>query len=125
MNVDTNLTRTDVTGGDGRFEILALPPGTYRVSAALAGFVTDERKDMAVTLGSQIALAFVLRAQGATETIVVTADAPLIDPQKTAVATVIRGSRSTACRSTDATSSRLRSSRQGSPPIGRRSRERR
>ncbi len=39
-NVDTNFTRTSVTAADGRFALLQLPPGHYKVTFTLAGFAT-------------------------------------------------------------------------------------
>ena len=40
VNVETNLTLSRVTDGDGRFVFLQLPPGRYRVTFTLAGFGT-------------------------------------------------------------------------------------
>src|ERR1700755_3298710 len=39
-NLDTNFARTLVTEADGRFVVLQLPPGNYRVTFTLAGFAT-------------------------------------------------------------------------------------
>src|SRR5687768_13864553 len=39
-NTETGLTRTTVTGADGQYQLLALPPGRYDLSAELAGFQT-------------------------------------------------------------------------------------
>jgi protocatechuate 3,4-dioxygenase beta subunit len=38
VNADTGVTRSLVTGPDGRYQALSLPPGTYRVTAELSGF---------------------------------------------------------------------------------------
>ena len=50
-NVDTNLTRSIVTGQDGRFSALQLPPGRYTVSFALSGFSTLVQENVVVTVG--------------------------------------------------------------------------
>ena len=49
-NVGTNLVRTAVTAGDGRYTVLQVPPGPYEVRAALAGFRTSVREGVTVTL---------------------------------------------------------------------------
>src|SRR5262245_59530979 len=48
-NVDTNLTRTIVTGQDGRFAALQLPPGRYTVRFTLSGFSTLVQENVVVT----------------------------------------------------------------------------
>src|SRR5688572_7697573 len=39
-NVDTGLTRSSVTDGNGYFTLTGLPPGTYETRASVAGFGT-------------------------------------------------------------------------------------
>jgi outer membrane receptor protein involved in Fe transport len=70
-------SRTAVTGNNGSYRIVAVPPGNYRVSCALAGFATAERPAV-VTLGA-VANANMTLQISAKEEVVVTGEAPLID----------------------------------------------
>jgi Carboxypeptidase regulatory-like domain/TonB dependent receptor-like, beta-barrel len=88
-NLDTNLTRSVVTGVDGRYMIPVLPPGTYRVTAELPGFAADSRASVPLELGTTATVDFTLQVAGQAEKIDVTADLPVIDTQRTAVATVV------------------------------------
>lgn len=56
QNLDTNLAQTRVTDGNGRFVVLQLPPGRYRVTFRLPGFTTIVREDVALTVGQAINL---------------------------------------------------------------------
>ena len=40
VNLGTNLTKKAVSDSQGNFEILALPRGTYSITAAFSGFKT-------------------------------------------------------------------------------------
>ncbi len=55
-HVETNQPRTLVTGDDGRYIFLQLPPGTYRVSFALPGFASYVQEDIVLTVGQSITL---------------------------------------------------------------------
>jgi carboxypeptidase family protein len=88
-NSATNLERSATTETDGRFAIPALPPGTYTVKAELPGFVAQVKEQVVLTLGEAIRIDFTLAPAGIQERVTVTADLPLVDPQKTVIGTVI------------------------------------
>lgn len=87
-NLATGLTRTAVSQSDGRYQMLALPPGEYAVAAAHAGFATAKRT-VALALGESRQIDFALRIGGAHETVTVTGAAPLLDSRRTAISMVI------------------------------------
>lgn len=88
-NVDTGISRTSITDGEGRFAFLALAPGTYRIVAELSGFRSHTRDAVPLTLGAALELPMTLALAGAVERIVVSAEAPIVDTQKTVVASVV------------------------------------
>src|SRR5579863_10414677 len=55
-SVDTNQALTAHTSGDGIFRVLNLPPGRYRVSAALDGFMPYQSDNLAVSAGELVSL---------------------------------------------------------------------
>ncbi|MGE0813278.1 MAG: carboxypeptidase regulatory-like domain-containing protein [Vicinamibacterales bacterium] len=76
--VDTNRSRTVVTGANGGFVAVGLAPGVYRVAAALSGFRPVAREGVRVATGETIRLSLRLEVGGVSEAITVTADAPLL-----------------------------------------------
>jgi hypothetical protein len=84
----TNQSRTGMTGKDGRYYIGALPPGLYTVTAELAGFAPQQRKDVRFSIGQLADINFTMRP-GASEAIVVSAAAPLVDTAQTSVSSVV------------------------------------
>lgn len=87
-NPQTGLTRTSVTESDGSYRLLALPIGTYKVTAELSGFSTVTTENVQLNVASQRELNITLKQAAVTEAITVTAEAPLVatDP---AVGTVV------------------------------------
>ncbi len=75
--------RTAVTDGTGAYRLLLLPPGTYRVTAVLQGFARAEQQ-VVVALGKTTAGDFRMGA-AATAEVVVTGEAPLVDPESTTI----------------------------------------
>ena len=77
-NTQTGLTRTDVTGGEGTYQVPQLPPGTYRVAGALEGLGNAQKDRIQVLLGASTKVDLTVQPQVA-ETITVTADSPVVD----------------------------------------------
>ncbi len=74
----------------GTFRFPALPPGNYKVTANLQGFVSREVVDVRVALGQIKKVDFSLPLSGVTETVQVTAVTPIIDVRQSARQTNIR-----------------------------------
>ncbi|HVR72572.1 MAG TPA: TonB-dependent receptor, partial [Vicinamibacteria bacterium] len=88
-NVETGLVRTAVADERGRYLVPALPPGTYRVSAVMDGFVTTTREGLVLVLGQLANVDFSLSVSVGGEDVTVTDVGPAVDPRNTAVATVV------------------------------------
>ena len=87
-NVDTGVSRTTVSNASGYYQIALLPPGTYRADAQLEGFQTTRRDKVVVNIGTDVGLDLLLRV-GVAETVTVTAEAPLIETERTQVSSVV------------------------------------
>src|SRR5437867_12517940 len=88
--VSESGTRTTTTDANGRYIVPFLRPGTYTVRVeASAGFTTVIKSDIAVALNQRVTLNFTLEP-GKTETVTVTAAAPLIDVTSTATGTSLK-----------------------------------
>ena len=88
-NTETNVARETTSQDDGRFTLPALPPGSYRVQVTMPGFVSETREALTLTLGALVELDFSLKVAGTAEAITVSAESPMVDSQKTAVASVV------------------------------------
>jgi hypothetical protein len=78
-DLDTNATRTITTGEDGRFYFPGLPVGPYEITVEKAGF-GKYRQGPVVLLLNQVAVVNVaLKLSSMSETITVTADAPILN----------------------------------------------
>jgi hypothetical protein len=73
--------RTAVADGEGRFNIVALPPGTYSVTFTLPGFNTFKRDGIVLTAGFAATVNADMQVGALEETITVTGSAPLVDTQ--------------------------------------------
>ncbi|MBV9496365.1 MAG: TonB-dependent receptor, partial [Acidobacteria bacterium] len=87
-NVATGANRTSVTNDKGRYEIGLLPPGKYDVTGELSGFQAFKRSEVVVNVGTDVNLNITLRV-GASETVTVTAAAPLVETSRTQVSSVV------------------------------------
>jgi Ca-activated chloride channel family protein len=78
LMLGTNLVQRSISDADGRFEFVGLAPGSYTVTAALAGFRTTTLTTV-VDPRSTRELAIVLIVGATTETVTVTGSAPVVD----------------------------------------------
>ena len=70
-HVETNQARTVVSGDDGRYNLLQLPPGTYRVTFSLPGFASHVQENVVLTVGQSITLPIAMKVAGVAETVTV------------------------------------------------------
>ena len=92
-NTDTRLTLTAVTDPTGAFHYAALGPGNYELSLAAPGFATLRRTGITLRTGDRIALDLELTIGNETESIEVTADAPLLQTTSGAASFVVEQKR--------------------------------
>jgi outer membrane receptor protein involved in Fe transport len=88
-NVDTNTSFTATTAGDGYYVIPNLPPGKYDVSAVYNGFSKTTQTGIVLSVGQTATVNLTLKVAAAGETVVVTGEAPIIEPTKTEISQVI------------------------------------
>jgi hypothetical protein len=72
--------RTEVADSNGEFAFIGLSPGYYTVRAELPNFVTQERKEVKVSLGSAATLHIELPEASFAGEIEVFAETPVVDP---------------------------------------------
>ena len=88
-HLDTGLTRTTVTDGNGSYLQAALPIGRYDVTVSLSGFATVELHGVIVDVGAVVRADFQLRVAAVRETVNVTAASPLVQTASPVVGGVV------------------------------------
>jgi hypothetical protein len=81
-NNDTGLERSSVTNAEGQYRGLLLPLGTYSVSAELQGFKKAEQTGIVLRAGDTATINFSLEVGTVSETVTITAEAPIAQPGK-------------------------------------------
>jgi outer membrane receptor protein involved in Fe transport len=84
----TNQSRTGVTDSEGRYYIAALQAGSYDVASELSGFAPQTRRAVRLQIGQRVELDFAMRV-GTSESITVSASAPVVDTTQADVSTVV------------------------------------
>ncbi len=78
-NADTGAVRSVTTSGAGRYVFNGLIPGPYDVRFELSSFPTVRRDGLQVLVGQEASLNVAMEIGGIEETVVVTAEAPVVD----------------------------------------------
>lgn len=81
-NRGTAAERTTIASSDGEYTVAQLPPGRYSVAAEAANFSRALVEDIEVNVGARATVNFDLKAGNITETVTVTAAAPLVETTK-------------------------------------------
>ncbi|MEK9725376.1 MAG: carboxypeptidase-like regulatory domain-containing protein, partial [Rhodospirillaceae bacterium] len=71
--------RSTITGGEGRYTITALRPGTYTVSFILPGFATVVQEGVTISTAGAATVDAIMQVGGLEETVTVTGEAPIVD----------------------------------------------
>jgi outer membrane receptor for ferrienterochelin and colicin len=88
VNTATGLSRTTQSNTVGHYDVPLLPPGNYSVSSELSGFQPVKYDRIVVNIGTDSSVNFKLK-QGVSESVTVTAAAPLVDTTRSEVSSVV------------------------------------
>jgi hypothetical protein len=86
---ETNVERTTIADGAGRFLIASLAPGTYQVTAGAPGFADRILDDLALALGSVVDLEITLQIAGIDTTVLVPEPSLRVDARRTVLSEVV------------------------------------
>ncbi|HWY44907.1 MAG TPA: TonB-dependent receptor [Candidatus Sulfotelmatobacter sp.] len=79
---NTNISHTTQTNESGNYVFPDLPPGTYRVTAELAGFKRASRAGIDVVVNTTSRIDLDLQAGDVTQTIIVEAETPILQTER-------------------------------------------
>lgn len=86
----TGLTRETVSGANGGFNFVALPPGVYTLKAELTGFKTTVIEKITLTVDTAQRIDVSLSVGGVEESVQVLAEAPAINTTDASLGNVIK-----------------------------------
>jgi hypothetical protein len=89
INDATGVRRETKTNESGDYTFVEVVPGEYRAEYTLAGFKKDVRRNVTVELNQVLTLNVAMQPGGATETVEVTSEAPLVDTTSTQLGAVV------------------------------------
>src|SRR6185437_6023755 len=89
INAATQFTRTLATNSDGQYVASAIPPGEYEVRVEKQGFQKLARTGIRLTTASKLNVDLQLIVGSQTETVSVTATAPLLQSQTAEVSSLV------------------------------------
>jgi hypothetical protein len=90
-NVGTNVETKGVTNADGIYVLPNLPPGTYALTFQRDGFKKIEQPSVTLESTQVAGISVAMQVGEATEKVVVTTDAPVLDRESAAIGTNMKG----------------------------------
>ncbi|OFV93566.1 MAG: hypothetical protein A3H28_03380 [Acidobacteria bacterium RIFCSPLOWO2_02_FULL_61_28] len=78
-STETGQTRTVASAGDGSYRFSGMPVGGYEVRVEQSGFQAAVRSGLTLSVGQEAVVNFTLEVGAVTQTIAVTAEAPLVN----------------------------------------------
>jgi hypothetical protein len=78
-NAESKAERTATTGGQGEYQFLLIPPGTYTLNVRAAGFRSYEQKGLVLLVNTPATANVQLKVGATTEVLTVTSEAPALN----------------------------------------------
>jgi hypothetical protein len=88
-NMGTGTTREVTTNDTGSYRVLPLQPGSYEVTVSKAGFQTQTSQNVILEVAGTVKLDFKLTVGAVTETVNVSAAAPVLQTQEASTGNVV------------------------------------
>ncbi len=88
-NVENNLSRDTTSAADGSYRFLALPAGTYKVTATVSGFRQYTTTDIDVKVNDQLKIDITLEVGSVQQTVEVSANGVQVETTTTQLGDVI------------------------------------
>src|ERR1700692_606703 len=89
INAQTNFRQETMSAADGSYRFLALPAGTYQLTATSAGFREFTTTDVVVKVNDQLQIDILLRVGSVTEKVSIAANAVQVQTENTQLGDVI------------------------------------
>ena len=89
VNEATNVSRDALTNGNGDYDFVEVPVGTYRLEFDLKGFKKNVRRNIALDINQVITLNMTMQLGAAQEIVDVTSEAPLVETTSTQLGAVV------------------------------------
>lgn len=88
-NTATDTTYTATSNDKGFYAIANMPPGTYELKASFTGFANYTQTGIVLTVGQLATVNVSLQVAAKGETVVVTTEAPTIEPTRSEISQVV------------------------------------
>ena len=88
-NVGTGVERALETNAAGLYVAQFLQPGVYEIAVSKTGFGKTVRPELPLQVGQTLTIDFALTVRATSETVTVTAEAPVVDTEKTEMSQMV------------------------------------